>query len=393
VKAKDEVKRTQVQGEVLALESMRLVPRVSGYVAKIYVAEGAVVAKRDLLVTLESPELERDRQVAVALVQKAEALAIVASSAVRAARQGRKVAEADRIAAGSAKVVAQSAVAVGRANYTRVKNLHGGRAATDEELEVAELDLTRSTAELESASSAEEAAGARVLQAEANIALREAEAASATASVAVAKAEADRAKVIAGFAALTNPYKTARITRQFVDAGTLAISHKTELLELMNTSKVRIRFAVPRSEANHVKPGSEARLIIPGSGRNDVLSKVTRVTAALMSSSRTMFAEVELDNADGAWIPGTIVKVDLLVENASGALLVPSRALVKDKSDTYLWIDDNGTARRHKVKTGINFGRGLIRVLTGIGDGARVLVSGFAGLRDGAAILGKEVKK
>ena len=63
VKATDEIKRSQVQGEVLALESMRLVPRVSGYVAKIHVTEGAIVAAGAPLVSLESPELERDRQV------------------------------------------------------------------------------------------------------------------------------------------------------------------------------------------------------------------------------------------------------------------------------------------------------------------------------------------
>jgi RND family efflux transporter MFP subunit len=385
--------RSQVQGDVLPLESMRLIPRVSGYITKIHVAEGSVVKRDALLVDLHVPELERDKAIADAMVKKADALLSVANSAVLAAKEASKVAVANDRAAASETDVAVSALKLSEANHKRVKDLHAGRAATDEEWEEAQLDLAMSRSALQAAQSAQGATTARIGQAAANVAQRDAEAERAAAGVDVAKAEAARAAVFVSFASLRSPYSSARVTRQLVDAGTLAMAQKTEILELMNTSRVRIRFGVPQAEAVHVKPGSVVSIVIPGEARADVSATVTRVAGAVHSGSRNMFAEVELDNSSGEWIPGTIVKIDLLVEKAVEAIIIPSRALVNIRAETYVWIVNAGRAKRIRVKPGSVVERGKVRILTGLTAGTQVLVSGFTGLKGGELLSVRKVEK
>jgi membrane fusion protein, multidrug efflux system len=386
-------RRSQVQGEVFPLESMRVVPRVSGYIAKIHVREGSVVARGALLASLDAPELAHDKSVADAMVEKAKALLTVAKSAVLAATEAKAVAVADDRAATSQTEVAQSVLAVSRANYDRAKRLHAGRAATEEEWEAAQLDLTKNKSGLLSAQSAQGATAARVEQAAAHVALREAEVVRAGAGVTVAAAQAARAAAFAGFARLENPYTRARVTRQLVDAGTLAMAQETEILELMNISKVRIRFGVPQADASYVEPGSSVTIVIPDSVRDDVTATVTRVAGAVMPGSRNMYAEVELDNADGKWLPGTIVKVDLEIENAAKAIVIPSRAVFHVRAESFVWVVDAGKARRVRVKPGGVVGRGKVRILSGVADGAQVLVAGLRGLKDGVELNVQKVEK
>ena len=385
------VYESRLQAEVLPLETMRLVPRVTGYIEKIHVAEGDSVGPDQKLVSLSCPDLLREQEVANALVEKARALEAVAAAAVKAALEFKKVADADKAAATSAVAVAKNAVEVTEADHTRVQNLQESGAATDEVWEQAQLSHSRSLSELVAAQSGQLASQARIGAAAATVALHQAEHLRAVAGVAVAAAQAAQAQVFVDFATLANPYPKARITRQLVDAGTLALADQTAILEVMNVSRVRIRFGVPMVEAPHVRAGSAVTLTRPGGATT--AATVTRVTGALMMESRAMWAEVVLDNPDGTWLPRALIKVALTVEVVEQALLIPARAQVKSGNSVRVWVAEAGKARLVEIavdprQVRMNDPREgtWVQVRRGIDGGDEVIVAGSIGLDEGEPV-------
>ena len=98
-----------------------------------------------------------------------------------------------------------------------------------------------------------------------------------------------------------------------------------------------------------------------------------------------MMAEVELDNEDGKWLPGALCQVGVTVVDKDKAISIPSLALVKRGPDAYAWVVDNGRARRLKLTLGVDLGV-RIEVLTGLGGGELVIISGHAGLSEGVLV-------
>lgn len=373
--------RSPLQGEVLPLSRMTLVPRVTGYVKALHVAEGDRLEGARQLVTMDCPDLVQDKAVADAGVVRAKSMLAVANSAVSAAERAVDVAKADHRRSETELEVAKSSLKQAESSYQRIKKLRDEGAATVDEFEVAELLFVKTGSRIETAQSAISAAAARVSAAETTVSLRKSEVAKADAGVTVASAEAARAGLFVELAVMKNPYAVARVTRQIVDVGNLAIADRTALLELMDISRVRIRFSVARAEASRVSAGSSVRLLLTRSVKS-VEAKVTRVSGSLTRLSRTMACEVELDNRDGHWIPGSMVKVDLLVETLKNALLIPARGVVKTKDSAFVWVARDGKAQRVEVRLGFNRTR-LIQIVDGLNDGDQVIVAGFIGLADG----------
>lgn len=377
--------RSSLQGEILPLSRMELIPRVTGYVKSIHVSEGARIAKGKLLVSMDCPDLEQDRAVANAGVTRAESVLSVAGSMVDAAERAVEVAQADHQQSKTELEVAKSSAAQAKSSYQRIQKLHTEGAATQDEFEAAELLFLKTNSSIETAKSAIVAASARVRAAETQVGLRRAEVTKAKAGVTVAQAVAARSALFVELASMSNPYALARITRQIVDVGNLAIANQTALLELMDVSRVRVRFTVPRAEASRVGVGTAVRLVLPRSVPT-IEAKVTRVSGALEPSSRTMACEVELDNSAGQWIPGALLKVDVLVESLQAALLIPGRGIVRAGDAAYVWVADAGKVRKIEVKTGIHRGP-LVQILDGLKPGQQVVVAGFTGLANGDQVV------
>jgi len=383
--------RSSLQGDVLPLARMELVPRVTGYVKTLHVREGARVQAGAALVTMDCPDLVQDQRVAKAAVTQATSLLAVSDSAIRAAERAVDVAKADLASTGAELAAAKATARLANLNYQRFRTLHAKNAATAEELESAEMRDQHARAALQGATSAGHAAQARVSAAQTQVALRTSEKARSEAGVVVAEASLARATLFVDLAAMKNPYSVALVTRQIVDAGNLAIADETAILELMDISKVRVRFMVPRMEASRVRVGSAVNLFLPRSVVA-VPTAVTHVAGALDPASRTMACEVELDNTDGRWVPGSLVKVDVLVESLTAALLMPSRGVVKSGDRAFVWTDQGGVARRIEVRLGLREGR-MVQVVEGLEAGAGIIVAGFTGLADGDKLEATAVKR
>jgi multidrug efflux pump subunit AcrA (membrane-fusion protein) len=83
---------------------------------------------------------------------------------------------------------------------------------------------------------------------------------------------------------------------------------------------------------------------------------VVRTASSIDASTRTMQAEVNLPNRDGALLPGAFVQVELAAA-ASGALTIPSNALLfRGQGTLVAKLDAAGTVQLQPVRLGRNYG-------------------------------------
>lgn len=94
------------------------------------------------------------------------------------------------------------------------------------------------------------------------------------------------------------------------------------------------------------------------------------------SNTGTIRIRAVLDNKDGALTPGLFARVRLLGSGQFDALLINDKAVLTDQDRKYVWIvDEQGKAQRHDVKLGRK-ANGLRIVQSGLAPGDKVIVDG-----------------
>ena len=202
----------------------------------------------------------------------------------------------------------------------------------------------------------------------------------------VARASLEQSETLLRYATITAPF-TGIITQRFVDPGALiqAGSASSAIVALMDFSKVRLQTGVPEGEASHVAVGQPVQVTTDNLPGMQFEGKVTRFTYALDAASRTMLAEVILENPALALRPGMLVTAKIGIERKESALLMPAEALVMEKANAFAYGVNGNKARKLPIKVGFNDGKN-VEVLDGLGASDTVILAGKLKLSDGQAV-------
>jgi membrane fusion protein (multidrug efflux system) len=202
----------------------------------------------------------------------------------------------------------------------------------------------------------------------------------------VARASLEQSETLLRYATITAPF-TGIITQRFVDPGALiqAGSASSAIVALMDFSKVRLQTAVPEAEASRVAVGQPVQVTTDNLPGVQFEGKVTRFTYALDSASRTMLAEVILENPALALRPGMLVTAKIGIERKESALLMPAEALVMEKANAFAYGVNDNKAKKRAIKVGFNDGKD-VEVLDGLGVSDTVILAGKLKLSDGQAV-------
>jgi len=96
--------------------------------------------------------------------------------------------------------------------------------------------------------------------------------------------------------------------------------------------------------------------------------------------------ELMVPNADGRLKPGMKVAVELSEDAELSALAVPQYAVLEEGSRRYVFVVEDGTARKREVKTGRST-PSYYEVLSGVREGETIAITGINALTDGERVL------
>jgi RND family efflux transporter MFP subunit len=147
-----------------------------------------------------------------------------------------------------------------------------------------------------------------------------------------ARFNVSRLEKLQAFKRIYAPYDgviTARNTDvgALIDAGSGGGPGK-ELFHIASTKKLRVYINVPQSYSRDAVPGVDAELTLAEFPGRSFKGSLVRTTQAIDAASRTMLAEVSVDNPTGELLPGAYAQVHLKLQGSNPVLVVPVNTLI-----------------------------------------------------------------
>lgn len=209
----------------------------------------------------------------------------------------------------------------------------------------------------------------------------------------VARAELERTETLLRYANLTAPFAGV-VTARFVDPGAFvpagAAGGASAVVTLADTTVLRAHVPVPEGEAHLITLGQPVRITAEGM-TNVWTATVSRHPGAVDETTRSLQIEADISNAAGNLRPGLFITARIGLERHTGTWLIPTDAILTEKTTSFVFRIENGVCRKTPVKQGFQDG-GMTEVLSGIGDGTVLISPARSAPADGAAVLPKETR-
>jgi RND family efflux transporter MFP subunit len=178
------------------------------------------------------------------------------------------------------------------------------------------------------------------------------------------------------------------ITQRNVDVGTLVQGNATSgtfMFEIMQQNVIRAFVYVPQDAAFSIAPGIEAIVRVPELPDREFRGTVTRIADALQPGSRTLLAEIDIPNPDGALRPGAYCSIELHIPRKSPSVSVPADAIIFNSNGMQVAVVSNGKVEIRKVGVKRDLGT-QVEVDIGLKARDQVILNPPVDLADGSKV-------
>lgn len=339
-----------------AMNEAPLYSRVEGYIRKRYVDIGEKVKNGQLMVELDTPELDQQIRQAEATVSQSKAAIKQFEAAIQQAKANL----------GLAKVTAE-----------RVRKLsaEGVLSKQDDDEKQATLD----------------ARTADVAAADANLA-------AAKNAVQVNEANLQRLRELKTFSEIRAPF-AGMISYRNPDVGSLISAGNAgsgrEMFRVADIEVMRIFVSVPQTFVAEARgtAGTKAFLTVDQIPGRKFEADVRRSNSALDPASRTMLTVLYVPNPKAELLPGMFGQVTFNVGESVRPLIVPGDAVVGRSDGPHVAVvDKNGIVQLRKIVPGRDTGPKL-EVYDGVKEGEMVIANPTDEIHDGAKVQVQKVRQ
>jgi RND family efflux transporter MFP subunit len=181
------------------------------------------------------------------------------------------------------------------------------------------------------------------------------------------------------------------ITARNTDIGALIDSGSSggtarELFHIAAVNRLRVYVNVPQSYSAHVAAGLRADLILSEFPGRKFEGTVVRNSGAIDSSTRTLLAEIDVNNPTGELKPGAYVEVHLKLPTSVTTFTLPVNATIFKSAGMQVATVKNGkTIAMVPITPGRDFGAEM-EVLAGLNAGDSVVINPPDSLTDGQSV-------
>jgi len=169
------------------------------------------------------------------------------------------------------------------------------------------------------------------------------------------------------------------ITARNTDYGALINSGnsgnvKTDLFHISQPGTLRVYVNVPEQYSQSATPGLTADLTLAEFPGRKFQGKLVRTSNSINFETRTLVAEIDVDNPTGELLSGAYTEVHLKVSAQTSSYLVPVSTLIFRSQGLQLAVVKDGTVSLTPVTPGHDFGD-QIEIVAGLTGGESVIIS------------------
>ncbi len=210
----------------------------------------------------------------------------------------------------------------------------------------------------------------------------------------LASAEASQAAVQSQVAALATrlgetrlvaPIDGVVLTRRLDPGALVGQAGAGSLLTIGEVDQLRVFIAVGERQSVDLRVGQEAYVNVDALPDKRFSGKVVRIAPGFDAATRTLEAEVRIDNKSGVLRPGMYGRGAILVGRHAGAIVLPVSAVQIIDDKAIVFVLDGEVVRRKVVKVGFDGGDWL-EITEGVAPGSEVVIAGLEALSDGTKV-------
>lgn len=164
------------------------------------------------------------------------------------------------------------------------------------------------------------------------------------------------------------------------------------ILSLHDITTVRVLIEVVEKDVPLVKIGQKVELRAEAYPDQAFEGTVTRIVQALNRTTRTMTTEIDLPNTDRRLKGGMFARVEILVGVHPQALQIPIDAVSRLEDVQYVYIVQDGKARRVNVDIGARSGN-RVEITKGLTGEEQIIIAGKDLVHDGTPVQTQPLQK
>ena len=165
---------------------------------------------------------------------------------------------------------------------------------------------------------------------------------------------------------------------QNVDSGTI-------LGKVINISPINAVIEVTQTNLDYIKVGQKAKVKIGESDAKAHDGTLKNIDVSADPSSRVFKGKIQLDNPDQILKPGSFAKAEIVNDQKVEIATVPLAALAGNEGSSYVYVNDQGIARKRSVTIG-ETDENVVVIKSGVQKGESVICTNVNTLQDGDAI-------
>ncbi|TDF92337.1 efflux RND transporter periplasmic adaptor subunit [Paenibacillus piri] len=347
--------------DVLSLSQVDVIPKADGQVVEVVKKKGDTVQKGDIIVRIDT------KDVALQLEKSQSSL----NSAEQSLAKSREDLDNNKTELRNSLMKAQSQLDTAQKDYNKMRNDFDAGLATKKQLDQAEVQMNNARRDAE------------LLQDKLN-------SLDSTNALAAQQAQVDSARIALQDANNTMDNYAVKstidgvITDLTAEVG-MSVSRSAKIGQVQQTDMLKIKADLTESAAKLARNKSELTFYSANNPGVKPKAKVTYLAEVINAQTKTFPIELEFANTDGSLKPGTRVQLQLTTEQEEMALAVPSLSIVREGSDTFVFILNGDKVEKRKVSLG-RIKDANQEVLDGVKAGEQVVVSGQHQLKDGQKV-------
>jgi len=213
------------------------------------------------------------------------------------------------------------------------------------------------------------------------------------AAVTSAKANVRRLEQLKAFGRITAPFDGV-VTARSTDVGALidSGSNAKELFHVAAVHRLRVFVNVPEIYSRAARPGIKADLTLTEFPGRPFTGTLARTAQSIDVASRTLLAEIDVDNPKGELLPGSYAEVHLKMTGETSAFKLPINAIIfRTEGVRIAVVGADGKVALQPVTLGRDYGNSL-EVVSGITGRERIIVNAPDAIETGQSVRVSEAK-
>ncbi len=154
-------------------------------------------------------------------------------------------------------------------------------------------------------------------------------------------------------------------------------------IRIVNADVLKVKADVPESYSGTVNQGDKVKILVPDAN-DSLVTNITFAAKVIDPTSRSFAVEVKLPERK-TLRPNMTVILNIASYVKSNAIVIPVKAIQKSENGDYVFVNNNGTAKKVVIKAGTTYG-GQTEILSGLKAGDMLVTDGASDIEDGDRI-------